>query len=967
MGMFGAPIASEHHAVEACVAALEMQQSIRDYARDSQAGPGSKLKIRVGLHSGEIVVLTSGEGDRVEYDADGPTVPIAARMEQTAAPGEVYLTATTESLAARRIETEALTPVHVKGVSVPIAVFSLRRVRSIEDSGADGFRTPFVGRTAELNQLKSILATCIEAGHGQTVYVRGEPGIGKTRLVERFAKFAAEKELSTHRGPVLPFGVGKGQDAIRSLVSALIGIAPESGKDDRASAAETVLEKGQLDSDQAVFLNDLLDLPQPLDQKALYDVMENSTRSEGKQRVVSTLVTTVSKRRPALIVVEDVHWADALTLANLSSIAKTVTECPALLVMTSRIDGDQLDQGWCGSTDSSPITSIDLGPLREPEAVALIGEFIDPSDELAHSCLERAAGNPLFLEQLLRNAQEGTTDRLPESIQSLVIARMDRLEPEEKQALQAASVLGQRFDASGLGFLLNKDHYDVGRLVAHNLVHHEGAGCLFAHALVQESVYASLLKRKRRDLHRKAAGWFAASDLTLHAEHLGHAGDEGAAEAFLAAANEQAGQYRLDRALMLVERGLRESSQGVHYSLQSLQGELLRDLGRSKEAIDVYRGAKLAATTDVDRCRASLGVAEGLRLTEAQDELLEELLEAETIASNNGLSLELARVHLLKGGLSFRRGDVEGCVESNKAALRYTEGEDSPETTARILSGLGDAEYVRGRMISAYRCFHQCVEVSREHGLGKVLAANLVMRGAALFWQSEFDRAAADYTDAIALARETGHKRAEMVVLDGEVALVSGDFGVVNERADRRLGLARQLGSKNFIGWSLMRLGQVAFARGSRAEAEGLVEEALEILRDGGMAFAGPLVLGTLALITRDANRRHAALSEGEELLHGNNVSHNFLNFYRDAIETCLEMAAWDEVDRYAQALEDYTSAEPLPLVDFYIARGRTLAEFGRGGRDDAATGTLQRLHDDAERAGLSVAKQALEKALSSV
>jgi hypothetical protein len=132
------------------------------------------------------------------------------------------------------------------------------------------------------------------------------------------------------------------------------------------------------------------------------------------------------------------------------------------------------------------------------------------------------------------------------------------------------------------------------------------------------------------------------------------------------------------------------------------------------------------------------------------------------------------------------------------------------------------------------------------------------------------------------------------------------------------------------------------------------------------MAFLGPMALGTLALVTRNSDRRRSALSEAEELLRGDSVSHNFLGFYPDAMETCLQMGEWDEVDRYAQALEDYTSAEPLPYTDFFIARGRALAAFGRGDRDDATMQELQRLRDEAEHIGLKVAIRALQEALSS-
>jgi hypothetical protein len=297
MAMFGAPVSSERHAVDACEAALQMQLAIGEYASGTEA---SGLQIRVGLHSGEVVVLTVGEGDNIEYDASGPTVPIAARMEQAAEPGEVCITAATHSLAEGKIEADTLESLPVKGISEPVPVFVLRRVRSIEEAVPDSVRTPFVGRRAQLLQFQGMLEACIEEGQGQTVYIRGEPGIGKTRLVSEFTNIAAEKGVVTHRGLVLPFGVGKGHDAIRSLVRSLLGIASDSGKNVRKKAVDKAFTDGCLQTRERVFLNDLLDLRQPTEQRTVYDAMENAARSQGKQVVVSKLLTTMGNSQPIL-------------------------------------------------------------------------------------------------------------------------------------------------------------------------------------------------------------------------------------------------------------------------------------------------------------------------------------------------------------------------------------------------------------------------------------------------------------------------------------------------------------------------------------------------------------------------------------------------------------------------------------------------------------------------------------------
>ena len=219
--------------------------------------------------------------------------------------------------------------------------------------------------------------------------------------------------------------------------------------------------------------------------------------------------------------------------------------------MTSRIDGDQLDQGWRSGIDGSPFLTIDLGPLRKQDSMAMVEEFFNANDALAESCIERASGNPLFLEQLLRHAQDGTAARLPDSIQSLVLARIDRLEAADKRALQAASILGQRFLPDALNYLLEGDDYDCGVLVNHNLVRSEGEGYLFSHALIQEGVYSSLLKPQRRKLHGRAAEWFV-DDPVLYAQHLDYAGDPHAPRAYLEAGEEQARQYRYELAVRLL-------------------------------------------------------------------------------------------------------------------------------------------------------------------------------------------------------------------------------------------------------------------------------------------------------------------------------------------------------------------------------------------------------------------------------
>lgn len=966
MAMFGAPIASERHAIDACEAALEMQTAVESYGKDVETKFGSGLRIRVGLHSGEIVVVTVGEGDNVEYDASGPTVPIAARMEQAAKPGEVYLTAATNSLAAHAAETEALQPVSVKGISQPIPVFALRRVRPAEEVRPDTPQTPFVGRRAELNQFSGMLDTCLSDGRGQTVYVRGESGIGKTRLVGECERLALERGFSCHRGLVLPFGVGKGQDAIRSLVRSLLQVAPQSGKEERQRAAEIAIGNGTVNADRRVFLNDLLDLPQPMELRTLYNAMENATRNEGKQKTVSELLRAESDRKPVFVVIEDVHWGEPITLAHLATLTSTVADCPALLVMTSRVDGDPLDQNWRANTGGSPLVTIDLGPLRKDESIALISKYIDSTNPMAQACLERAAGNPLFLEQLLQTAKEGSAVSLPDSIQSLVLARIDRLAPEHKRALQAASVIGQRFTLDALRFLLQVDDYQCRVLVDHNLVRSEGAGYLFAHALIQEGVYGSILKSQRRALHLRCAEWFADHDSTLYAEHLGHAGDPKAAEAYLAAAKDQAGQERLVRAVKLTERGLSfEPVQSIRHQLRCFQGELLHDLNDAEASINVYREALEAAGDDFERCDAWMGIAAGLRVKTDYHRALELLEKAEPIAIRHGLNQQLSRLHHLRGNLYFPLGRTDACHAGHQRALEFARAAGSVEDEARALGGLGDAEYARGRMRSSYESLEKCVEMCRQHGLGRIEVANQSQMANCMVFFENAQKTMEFAMEAVEAAVKVGHRRAEM---NAVAALYNSCYELADSRAmrthaERGLSLAEALGARTWISSWLLDCGLARYLSGDSAGAEALILKASE--NEAALVFVGGWLWGSLALVTDDPRTRARALAEGERRLKEGTIGSGYLIFYRYAMEACLNCSAWEDAIRYAQALEDFTRPEPLPPSDLYIARGRALAAFGQGKRDEAILKELHRLRDQAQRMKFKVAIRALDEAIS--
>ena len=968
MAMFGAPVASERHALEACRAAIDMQADVTRYADKMEPGYGTHIQIRVGMNSGEVVVLEVGaDQEKPEFDASGPTVPMAARMEQSAEAGTIMMTEHTRTLAGDLIDSKELPAITVKGISKPVAVYQLLNVKSATESPSVVTRQPIIGRKSELAQFRGLLDSCLESGHGQTVFVRGEAGIGKTRLVEEMTGLALKSSFTGHKALVLDFGAGKGQEAIPSLVKSMLDISQGSNKLDRESALDRAELAGIVKQENRVYLNDFLDLEQPLELRTFYSAMEPQARKEGKRAALVEMLKNLATRNSVFIVVEDLHWADDITLDYLARLASAVAECPALMVFTSRAEGDPIDMTWRARAGEAPIVTWDLSPLRNEESIKLVADFIDASDSLAKRCIERAAGNPLFLKQLLLSVEKGTTESIPDSIKSLVLSRMDQLPAKDKLALQAAAVLGQRFELESLRFLIDAPEYECRELVERHLLRPEGLLYLFAHALIQEAAYSSLLKQQRIEWHRQAANWYTERDLILHAEHLAYAGDAAAPNAYLGAARDQFTRFRPERALQLVQVGLNIASASDSFELKCLEGELLRILASAPSSITAFRYAYDVAADDIQRCHALVGVADGLAITEEHEELINVLLKAETIAKSHSLALEMARILQLRAGVLFFKGDNAACLDASNAALQYARNSNSLEMVARALSSVADAEYNRGRFNSAYHYFDQCIELAREHGFGRVLAANLSMRGYISHFRNDVEAKIADYNEAVDLAAKTRDLRSEFMALTGGLFWVEmGDFEKGQDWLDRGFAIVRKLGSKLFEAEYRFFFAKTALLQGRTDQARKHAQDSVSILREAesGMSYRGPTALGIYALTIDDPDLRHKILQEAEELLAGDCLDHNYLDFYEDAMQVCLQSGEWDEVDRYAQAFEDYTAAEPIARCKLFIDRGRALAAFGRGNCSQDVIQELHRVHEETSRVKLKFALPELEAAL---
>ena len=340
--------------------------------------------------------------------------------------------------------------------------------------------------------------------------------------------------------------------------------------------------------------------------------------------------------------------------------------------------------------------------------------------------------------------------------------------------------------------------------------------------------------------------------------------------------------------------------------------------------------------------------------------------QAESAARRLGLMSALARAHYLRGSLYFPLGNIEGCFREHEQALQSAQKAGSAELEARALSGLADASSMRARIKTAHEYFDRCIELARTHGFGRLEVANRHMRGIMRYYQNDLRGAIDDTLAGAAAAARVGQQRAEMVAraASGYILPDLGELEHAKQQCELALALARRLGARRFEASSLRHLAPCHRVPGptrrrGHAAGAGLCHQ-LRVRHH----FFGALGAWSAG---HDHGRRQTrvrwALREGEKILARGCVFHNYFWFYRDAIEVSLETEAWDAVEHYASALEHFTKAEPVPWTNFFVARGRALANYGRGMRDRATLRELQHLRDEADRAGFKSVSFVLERA----
>lgn len=818
MCVFGAPISHEDDAERAIRAALAMQGAISRLNDDLEREHGVRLALRIGINTGEVVAGLLGGDVQRAYTVVGDAVNTAQRFESVAPLNEVLVSDSTRRLAAHAFEFETLPPVTLKGKSAPVAAYRVLRPR---DEEIPPEASPLVGRQAELDQLRAALADAL-GGSGRCVAIVGEAGVGKSRLTAEFkAGLAAGIERLSGRCTSYetntPF----------ALLADLVRGAFRIGETDNEPTARTALIAGFDRYGDTLHESAML---------LLLEVLGYGERSplEAERKralligILRSFLSRAAERVPFVIAAEDLHWADLASVAVLAELARDVLTLPCLFITTAR-------PGWDAPWDAEV---LQLEPLGASDARRLVEEILDetPGDDAIAAILERTGGNPFFIEELVRSMREVGAEQLPQSVQEVVEARIERLPDGPSRALQAAAVIGVTFWYRVLERLLPDEQVfahvaelEQEAFVATREVRPE-LTYAFRQSLLRDVAYQTQLLATRRRMHRAVGevieelfGERADEFTDFLAYHYRRGDDNAKATTWLLRAGRRAQRlYANAEALDYLRDAAARSegdtrAQGVaHEGI----GDVLHVMSAYDDAIASYATARDAHGEEAAEDRARLlrktGVIQHLQgLTAIADQTFETVLR-ELPAGSAG---ERARALFNLGEIHWRSGEYAQAIVRLTQALTEAERARDDDARAEALKQLGTVHVVSGDLATGLR--HYLESLALYERLGDVLGQANVHSNIGLVRRRESRHrdAIVSYERALAIRERIGDQNGVFRSLNnlGEAYYLLGDLDAAAATFRRAHLIADRIGYATGVALARLGIGATLVQRGDAA------------------------------------------------------------------------------------------------------------------------------------------------------
>jgi class 3 adenylate cyclase/tetratricopeptide (TPR) repeat protein len=931
MALFGAPIAHEDHAQRAAHAAIAMQGALERYREELRRQRSIDFRVRMGLNTGLVVVGAIGDNLRMDYTAVGDTTNTAARMQQLAEPGQIVLADTTERLIAPYFELRALGTFSVKNRAQSVAAWELSRARPhvsrLAARAVHGL-SPFVGRDDAIGMLERAL-TAARAGRGQVALVVGEAGIGKSRLLLEFRQRAAD--VTWLQGDCISFGHSIPFLPIVEMVKQRLGI---EDADDEVLMVARVRER--LGAGAAAAQEPYVRLLLALDPGDVAVAAMDPVQRRGRLvTAVQQMIAADSRQRPMVLVVEDAHWIDGASEELLVSLADIVPGLPVLLVVTYR----PVYQQRFG--DRTYHWRIGLRPVEDDDAVRIMRATLDVPDldpELAARIAGKAEGNPFFLEELGRALVESggvrtEGDRLvltvpastlvvPDTVQDVIAARLDRLDESTKRTVQTASVIGREF-ALGLLRRVSDLHEQLERSLAElkriELIY-EKAGLtdleyVFRHALTQDVAYGSLLHAERRRLH----GMIGTALEELHAARL-----EGRTE-------ELVYHFRRGEVWDRVVRYARDAAEratalcvddkAVEYYETVL--EALRHLPETREHARAGVDARLAMRAPLWRGGEP-------------DRLFELYKDAEALATRHGFGDALDTVYAYFVQYYWAKAQHDVAIDYGQRCLERAAARDDLALRVTGLLYLGHAFLGQGRYADAVARYRELVETldgpraTERFGLSGQPYSGACANGAeALCELGDTAGALALVERGRAAAEAGGHLYSQMVVagFHGAALTYAGQSAEAIPLLEATAATCRE---KHFVGQLINAtrfLARAYLEAGRPADAVRTVQESIAVHEAAGVAVIRGTQLTTLGLAQLElGDTEHARATLQEAVTRAERHGERGAEGWARLALAQLEAAARDVAAAAAELDQALDIAEELgmrPLVE----RCRVLAK----------------------------------------
>jgi class 3 adenylate cyclase/tetratricopeptide (TPR) repeat protein len=816
LAVFGFPVAHEDDPERAVRAGLSIRDAMPVLNTHLTATHGVHLAVRVGINTGEVVAASGSTFDRDFLISDAVTT--AARLQQTVDAGMVVVGERTYRLTRDAVEYRTLPPLAVKGKDAALPAWEAVAPLP-EQAKTRQVVAPLIGRHAELGLLRHLYQRSRDDSRVHLATVVGEPGVGKSRLLREFLAELRDGDLPPQvlRGRSVSFGGQIGYHALLDILRSQAGLLDTDTTEEVQAKLKTWLQ--QVLPDRGSLLDGLL-LTFGAPQSATADPAQQRQRLFNSWQA---LITGLAAARPVVMALEDLHWADDGVLDLVQRIAEHAGAVPLFLIGVARPEFLERRPNWGG--DRRNATVIDLAPLRSREAEQLVASLGSQglAPEVQAIVAQRAEGNPLFIEELVRMLQESSTPgtTIPDTIQAVLTARIDRLPPRERRVLQAAAVVGRSFWPSAVSPIAGLSSDDTAEaieaLIAKDLLVPRPRSSIadqpeyiFRHILTRDVAYAMLPKSQRQRAHAETARWLEQrlrdrleEAVEILAEHLRLSGDDARAATFLHRAGNKARRlYANTDALHFFTQAL-DAATGVGLPPQQV-AEIHRDRGEVNQLRGDYRGAMGDFEHALDAAR------------QANDRGLQAVLENRIgLIHHRDLRLEEAEAHFVR------------------AATLAREAGDS-RTQGQSLVDLANIAWDRGLMTPDHPAIREGLDLLRSAADRPGLARGLNLLSMAHLSVGNGADAVAAVQEALAIARDAGDKSREATSLS-YLCVIHGFLGHFDDAlpyGQAALKLAQEIGDRRRVAAATFFLGRVQVNLGAWGDALQQLETSLQLSKE---------------------------------------------------------------------------------------------------------------------------------------